>query len=362
VTSFSIRPATEADLPSIVDLFPRAFRVSAPSAGFADHLRNVLFRHPWPDPRLPSLACEAGDGRLIGFLGVLPRRMRCGDRAVTLAVTHHFMVDPPHRRTLAAVALLKAFFAGPQDLSLCEPDEHVCPLWEGLGGAAALLYSLSWVRYLRPSVHLARSLSARWPSILAAALAAGASVADGAARRLASLAIPEPEATTDDLDAAGLLEAIESSAQQYALRPAYALPDLRWLLDVLAGKTDRGRLRVRSVRAKAGERLGHVAYYARTSGTGEVLQVAARRGAMPRVVDALLRDASAQGLPALAGRLEPSAIQPLSNRNAIFRRRTNRLMYATSQADVERAILAGDAFLSRFETEWWIPFDTGAPS
>jgi hypothetical protein len=362
VTSFSIRPATEADLPSIVDLFPRAFGVSAPSAAFADHLRNVLFRHPWPDPRLPSLACDGRDGRLIGFLGVLPRRMRCGDRAVTLAVTHHFMVDPAHRRTLAAVALLKAFFAGPQDLALCEPDEHVCPLWEGLGGDASLLHSMSWVRYLRPCVHLARRVSAGWPSILASGLAAGAALADGPARRVVHLAVPEPAAATEDLDVAGLLESIATLARQFSLHPAYTREDLQWLLDVLAGKRDRGRLRVRSVQTTTGERIGHFVYYVRTTGTAQVLQVASRRGEMPTVVDALLHDAFTQHLPALAGRLDPATMQALSDRNAIFRRRANRLMYATIHPDLERAILAGDSFLSRFETEWWLPFDPGAQS
>src|SRR4029453_14600458 len=106
----------------------------------------------------------------------------------------------------------------------------------------------------------------------------------------------------------------------------------------------------------------HFVYYVRTTGTAQVLQVASRRGAMPTVVDALLHDAFTQRLPALAGRLDPATMQALSDRNAIFRRRANRLMYATTHPDLERAILAGDSFLSRFETEWWLPFDTGAHS
>jgi Acetyltransferase (GNAT) domain len=356
LSRFEIRPAVEADLPSIVQLFPRAFGKTAPGPGFSDHVGRVLFHHPWTDLGLKSLACEGPDGRLIGFLGVLPRRMRAGGRPLTLAISHHFMVDPDHRKSLAGVALLKSFLSGPQDLSMCEPDEQVGRLWEGLGGAQSHLHSFTWVRYLRPALHLARRVSERWPGFLAPGFASSASLLDGAVRRLSHLPVIDPGCSSEDLPLEGLLGRIDSSARGRYLRPDYALEDLTWLFDLLAGKKEQGRLRCRVVGDEAGQTLGHFVYYSRRGGAGEVLQVGAEPGRMNEVVDALFHDALTEGVPAVAGRLDPAYTQPLSDRNAIFRCRANRVVYATSRPDLERAILGGDAFLTRFELEWWIPF------
>jgi hypothetical protein len=360
LSRFEIRPAVEADLPSVVHLFPRAFGKKAPGPGFSDHVGRVLFHHPWTDLGLTSLACEGPDGRLIGFLGVLPRRMRAGGRPLTLAISHHFMVDPDHRKSLAGVALLKTFLSGPQDLSMCEPDEQVGRLWEGLGGAQSHLYSFTWVRYLRPALHLARRMSERWPAFLAPGFVSSASLLDGAVRRLSNLPVIEPGCSSEELPLEGLLDRIESSARRRYLRPEYALDDLAWLFNLLASKKEHGRLRSRVVRDKEGQTLGHFVYYSRQGGAGEVLQLGAEPSRMEEVVDALLHDALTEGVPALAGRLDPAYTQPLSDRNAIFRRRANRVMYATSRPDLERAVLGGDAFLTRFELEWWIPFEGDA--
>jgi hypothetical protein len=208
-------------------------------------------------------------------------------------------------------------------------------------------------------VHLAHRIGDRLPALLASGLAAGASLLDPAVRRSSGLDLAGPPTVGDDLPTDGLLERIQASARDRFLRPEYRMEDLTWLVDLLARKSERGRLRARRVRGKGGETLGHHVYYVRRQGAGDVLQVGAEPGRFTEVVDDLLYDAFTQGVPALTGRLDPSYGRPLSDRDAVFRLRANRLMFATSRPDVERAILAGDAFLSRFEIEWWIPFGEG---
>lgn len=319
-------------------------------------MRRILFRHPWRDLGLESLSCEGPDGRLIGFLGVLPRRMKAGNRPLTMAVSHHYMVDPEHRGTLAGLSLMKSFLGGRQDLSLCETQETVRRIWESLGGSSSLLYSFHWTRYLRPAAYLIHRVGERLPRFLASGLAFGAGLADASVVRSSPLRIAEPNTTRSELRPGDLLPHVQASSERCFLRPDYGNEDLAWLIDLLAHKTERGQFRVRLVRGSGGEVAGHYAYYVNREGAGEVVQVGARDGHMEKVIADLFHDAWTLGVPALAGRLDPGYAEELSARHAIFRRRGSRLMFSTSSREVERAIQAGSAYLTRFETEWWIPY------
>ena len=74
--------------------------------GSLAHFARTFLDHPWADPEIPSLVCEAADGRICGFIGchvrgssstAAPIRVACGGQLVT---------DPdraqPSRRLLPA--------------------------------------------------------------------------------------------------------------------------------------------------------------------------------------------------------------------------------------------------------------------
>src|SRR5439155_8853483 len=131
-------------------------------SAYRTYFTDIFLSHPWYDAALPSLVYEHDDGRVLGFLGVVPRRMWLGDRPVRAAVGSQFIVEPSRRSTLAAVKLLKAFLSGPQDLPIADEANDVSrKLWERLGGAAALLYSMYWLRPLRPSRFVMHRLGRR---------------------------------------------------------------------------------------------------------------------------------------------------------------------------------------------------------
>ena len=133
-----IRALAEDDIPQIADLYERVFSggEASASAALRSYLSEILWRHPWRDEELPSLVYEDDAGRVVGCLGVMPRPMSMNGRPVRAAVSHTLMVEPERRSTLAAVELLKTFFAGPQDLSMCEGNTTSHRIWRVLGTGA----------------------------------------------------------------------------------------------------------------------------------------------------------------------------------------------------------------------------------
>ena len=61
-------------------------------------------------------------------------------------------------------------------------------------------------------------------------------------------------------------------------------------------------------------------------------------------------------VPVLPDRFDASTVQELSDAGADFRREGAWMLYHSRHLGIERAIEAGDAFLSRLEGEWWMSF------
>src|SRR5262249_8440498 len=179
-----VRPFTKKDIPQVIELFQKVFfnnGQKAPSLPKLEaYFEEMFFHNPWTrggttewtgegteesaeestEEKITSLVYEASDSAIIGFIGIIPRRMLLHGRPIRAATSMHFMVEPGSRSTLAGVQLLKTFFSGPQDLSLTDSGGAVGrKIWEGLGGATALAYSINWMRLLRPSRYVLRLLA-----------------------------------------------------------------------------------------------------------------------------------------------------------------------------------------------------------
>jgi hypothetical protein len=359
-----IRPATRLDIPAIAALYARVYpgRCGPSLESRSAYLRHLLMEHPWQSEDLPSLAFEDRTGRVVGFLGVMPRRMLMNGRPIVMAVSHHFMVDPEHRATLAGVNLLRAFFAGRQDLSMCETNDQVRKIWVALGGTTALLPSLQWTRPLRPAGYfVARLRNHHLPSPVAASLFPVSWILDKLADtiRHSPYRLVPSDHVAEPIDADALLHCIQTFARPCALQPRYDLTSLAWLQDVLASKWSLGELRTNIVRRRSGEVLGYYSYYLNAGGVSEVVHMGGQRGAVGDVMEALARDAHARGAVALAGRLDPRcASDPAATKAMTFKYTGNWLLVHTRDAEIERALHAGDAWLTRLEGEWWMPFVT----
>src|SRR5690348_10840022 len=216
-----IRAFVREDLAGIVDLYVRVFGPTFPPEKLAPYFAKIFFEHPWIEENLPSLVYEESK-QIVGFLGVIPRRMWLGDRPILLAVSNHFMVDRLRRSSLAGIELMKAFFAGPQELSLAEGNGSSRKVWEAMGGFTSLLYSLHWTRPLRPAGYVMSHL--RRKEVLPAALARLASpvgrlVDNVVAWTPHSPFHPTPTAPEEDMTVDTLLECFSTLPEKYTLRP-----------------------------------------------------------------------------------------------------------------------------------------------
>jgi hypothetical protein len=357
-----VRDLRETDLPEVAGLWLRAFRgaTTLPPPSLLDYFREVFFRNPWKDDGPSSLVYRDRDGKVAGFLGVLPRRMVFEGRPIRVAVSTQLMVDPDKRCGVAAVELMRRFFAGPQDLSLTDgSNDPSSRLWEGLGGEAALLYSMEWTRVLRPARFAAGLLSKRKalrPALWAARPFGWA--VDAAVARLpfGPSRVPAPSGVAEEATADSILRCWNGLPKKPALRPAYEPESFAWLLRMTASKKVHGELRKVLVRDAAGAALGWYLYYLQPGGVSRLVQLAAADGAAGLLLDHLFFDARSRGAAAVSGRMDPALPRELSDHHCRFVCHSRGVLIHSRDDALLQAVHRGDAFLSRLDGEWWMRF------
>ena len=356
-----VRALVESDIEQVTTLHRSVYGDEAPRPALERFLADIFLRHPWIDEGVPSLVYEDGKGRIVGVLGAMRRPMTLEGRRLCAVVTHDFMVEPQSRATMAALELMKRVAKGPQDLVLCDGNDRSRSLWEALDGETAFGHSLRWIRPLRPVQFVTTYWHGR--SGGHGGRGSGALVRPLARAFDAALALfpsspfarPAPLASADTpLDAADLLRGLHEISRRYALRPCYDESSLAWLLEILGRGTRQGALRRRKVTDERGSILGWFLYRAKRGGIGEVVQLAARRDAIPRVVDHLFADAWNQGCVAVSGQVQPELYRPLSQKRCFFDNAGFWLLYGTADGDVRAALQSGDVFLTRLECEGWM--------
>lgn len=330
------------------------------------YFEEIFFRNPWRDEALPSLVYIQG-GRVVGFLGVIPRRMIFRGRPVRVAVATQFMVDTSAYRGGAGLELIRRFFAGPQDLSLTDgATEAAHAVWTAAGARAAQLYALQWIRVLRPARHLRGMLRARprMPGVLRVAARCGAPVcalADAVLSRLPlrAFAPPRTECASHTADAKGIFECAMEIGWREPLKPCYDPASFRWLIAQAAEARRHGALRTAVVRAPGGAPAGWYAYFAKRGGESIVLQLGAAGRHFEGVFQALLRDAWEHGSTAVSGQAIPRFLLNLSNQRCLFRYVGNGVLAHSRDPELLGCILQGDAALTRLDGEWWTRFAIG---
>jgi hypothetical protein len=367
----SVRPFTVNDIPQVVKLFQKVFfnnGGTAPSSPKLDaYFEETFFHNPCAEKgaeeEIPSLVYEAGDGDIVGFIGIIPRRMLLNGQPIRAASSMHFMAEPGNRSSLAGVQLLKAFFSGPQDLSLTVSAGAVGrKIWEALGGATALAYSINWVRLLRPSRYMLRILARKHAllRLLAALLRPLCPIVDAIASRALSHRFGKPDATLHetDLDQETLLAGITQFPSGYALRPDYDPGALFWLLEKADQLARPGELRKIALRDADGELVGWYLYELTPDGMGEVLQVVGRKKSFGEVLNHLFYHGWRNGAIALSGRLDPRFSQEFSDKYCFFNCDGPWTLTHSSKPEVLQAIYQGDLFLTRLEGEWPMRYKT----
>jgi hypothetical protein len=352
-----IRPFFEKDIPQVADLYTKVFLGSKnpSSQALQNQFHTFFFQNPWVDDALPCLVFEDNRGTLKGFLGVMPRRMRLKGQPIKVAVSNNYMIDPDSRNTLAGVQLLKKFFQGPQDLSISEGGDPSRKIWEALGGTTALLYSIQWLRILRPSQYITSVLMK--DKSLARLATAGRPICrlvDSVLARVQPNRFHQmqPQPSEQEISVEKLHTCISGLADGHILYPEYDIDSLSWLLNILSKKKNYGALRKVMV-CNAGDKIiGWYLYYLRPGGVSEVIQIGADHNSINAVLDHLIYYAWQQGAIALSGKIEPRFMKEFSGKYCLFKHGGPWMMVHSKDPEVLNAIYRGDAFFSRVEGEW----------
>jgi hypothetical protein len=358
-----IRKLTGDDIPAVAALFHKVHLANDATASksslsaISAEFEEIFLRNPWLDENLPSLVCEDGNGGVLGFIGVTPRKMNIKGRPVVAAVSAHLMLDPERRTELAGMRLLQRFLSGPQELSIADFANDIGrKVWDRLGGKTSHIHSLQWVKLLRPGAVALSSAegkfrSLRWLSPITRPLG---QLSDAALARMAPgrFHFSTPELIPTKLDDETLLALISRFGAFYSMRPEYDLLSLSWLIRRAEKINCRGELRKVALQDDSGAIAGWYLYYLNSGGSSEVLQLCAHEASVGAVLDHLFHHAWSNGSRAISGRLEPQLLPALSGRSCYMNCGPPWVMVHARDPEILQAVERGDVFLSKLDGEW----------
>jgi hypothetical protein len=354
-----IRAFRKDDIPAVIALRAESFRRSeqGETGALPSYIAEVFFGNPWYDEELPSLVAENADGRLVGFLGIVPRRMTLGDRPLRVATTTQLMVA----RTAAppvASQLLRALFDGPQDFALADVASLPARrLWESLGGVTATTLSLSWIRLLRPFRHLVSR--AAGDGRLARAAAALTTPIDAAATRLiAACARPLTPASgaRRPLSDGDVADCLATSLDGGTVRGCHDRTSVTWLLEMMRRRRSYGPLTTSRVVDVRGALLGWYVCHAPAGGCARVVHVGARPHAAGIVLHHLFEDAWRRRCTAVTGRFDTRLVDALAAHRAFVYWPDTWVLVHARDRERRAAVARDDAALTRLDGEWWMGF------
>ncbi len=358
-----VRVFTEEHVRDVADLHLRAMRGQSRPApqSLQDYFREIFFGNPWVTPEISPLV-YIEKGKLVGFLGVIPRPMEFRGRPIRVAVAAQFMVERKEYRGLAAVELLRHLFRGPQELSFTDGSgEGASLVWTAAGARVARLYSFNWLRVLRPfgaargmldRIGGASPMLKRASGLVAAPMDFLLSKAP-----LEVLRRPKSQYTSKPVHAVELLQCIQESRGREPLQPAYELLAFNWLMSQAAKATGNGVLRMMTVHSPDGLRCGSFVYYVKPRGPAYVLQIGCRRrDQFPEILRTLFQDAWEQGAYAVKGQAIPQFLARLSEQYCMFRQLDSCVVGYSGDPDIMNSFLLGETALSRLDGECWLRF------
>jgi hypothetical protein len=353
-----IRTCTADDIPAVARIFQKAHRDPrdrAP-ASLEACLKELLFDHPWYDRELSSRVYVAADGKVGGFIGVIPLHMSYQGRSVRAAVPTSLAVERPDLDPFAGAKLVRSFLSGPQEISISEPaNDLAIGMWERLGGQSVASESMEWLRVFRPA-GLALALAAERfpPAMLARPIGqlcdrvAGRFTGDAALFAAKSRTYVHDADVSDDL----LMQHLPTFAATYPLHPDWDRDALQWMLNHASRHNTRGPLYRRMVYGKHDTPIGCYLYQGRPGRIAWVLQILALPDALHAVLDSLFAHAYAQGSVALKGRTQQRLLDPLLKRACIFYRRASAVVHSRNP-ELLQTVRSGGAITSGFAAESW---------
>jgi len=357
----AIRPLAKADIPRVVDLYWRYMRHregSAP-ADLRQLFHRLYFENPWVDSAYPSLVYEGKSGEVIGFLGIIPRKMSMFGESVRVAFGGNFIVQPGSRSQLAGPRLLGTYLGGNYEVWQTDSANDISrKLLERLGFRTIPTLNLHWIRPLRPNqyaVYVAtRGSKGPLSSILRGAAKPFCSFGDILASRLpvSPFHQKQPRLHGSELNVETLLQCLTEFRKGYSYWAEYDVTSLNWLLNFMDRGTTRGRLRKLIVRDKKDKIVGWYMYYVKPGSVGEVVQVGGDKKFAKDILHHFFHDAWQQGVIGLHGVLDRRWMADFSDMGCLFTCRGGWNVAFSRNSELLDLLERGDAFLTRLDGEW----------
>jgi len=353
-----IRPFSEEFAAATATLYFRAMRGQStqPGAALSQYFCEILLGNPWATPEIPSLVCLE-NGKVIAALGVVPRPMEFRGQNIVAATLTQFMVDPDHRRSPAAIQVLRRCFQGPQDMTWVDGASDPVHLFhKACGSLPAHFYSLHWMRVLRP-FETGRDILSRKGKVLHRVAALATIPADLLVTRLPIFRIRRPAFSVRAASTEELFACIEEIGWREPLKPRYDLASFTWLAAQAARALPFGQFRTLIVHDSAGVKCGWLAYFAKSHATAYLLQLGIRRADhFEPVLQALFADAWDQGCAVVKGPSRPEYLTTLTRNYCLFRHPGSSALIHSRNPDLLNTVRLGDAALSGLDGERWQRF------
>jgi GNAT superfamily N-acetyltransferase len=354
--NLTIRAATVDDLAAVVHLRGQCFKTShwQTDEQRVDYMRRVFFENPWRDARIDPVVCIDND-EIAGFVGIIPRPMRFGDRDISGAVLSQLMVSPQHRRKGIAQALLRTAFDGPQDLTYSDiPEPATERVWVAAGGVSVPMYKFFWEISLRPfalaATHLGMSLPAR-------ALRKVSQPIFGLLDRTVAMR-RSPDAgrySAQPLTPGEVVRDVPHLVQADLLHCTYTEHSVAWLFEQMQEKWGDENFHAIRICSADGECAGIFVYveHERVGHTHLLLSRPSEAGA---ILDFSLAYAAARGLRAVRGRFQPVMLEAMKHTGMPFSLSGHGLLTYAREQSLSLSILAGKALFTGLTGEWPMHF------
>ena len=360
-----VRPFAVEDIPQVANLWWTVLRhrKGSPPPALLSYFQELYFASPLVDSSMPPLVYEDKGGRIVGFLGVVRRKMTLRGQPIRVAFGGNFVMKPEARSSLGGLRLLADYMAGSQDLSQTDSANDISKnLLERLGFRTIAPLSIHWMRPLRPAQYAMLGISKLTGPLAGRCLRVVSkpfcSLADSVASRFFSpfhQTVPRLHAA--ELDVETLLYCLKEYRWPCSIEPEHDSDSVKWLLSFMQRMHPHASLRKVVLRDDNQKIVGSYIYYLRRGAIAHVAQFGAQPLFTKDVLDHLFYDAWSGGAIGVHGVTPVHLMGDFSEKNCIFTCKGGWNVVYSRNKEILDLLTRGDAFLSRLDGEWCLNFD-----